>query len=44
MSDGYGAKLLSDPQNIKEMVLDVRNKIRDNYTVSVKIRLLDEIK
>lgn len=44
MNEGYGAELLSNPQLIKEMVQQVRNSISKPFTVSVKIRVQDDIK
>lgn len=42
MKDGYGAQLLTQPETIRDMVRQVRNRVSDRYSVSVKIRLLDE--
>ncbi|KAH0560163.1 tRNA-dihydrouridine(20a/20b) synthase [NAD(P)+]-like [Cotesia glomerata] len=44
MSDGYGARLLENPQLVKDLVLQVRNRIPAPFTVSVKIRLLNDVK
>ncbi|XP_014261191.1 tRNA-dihydrouridine(20a/20b) synthase [NAD(P)+]-like [Cimex lectularius] len=44
MSDGYGAHLLSKPQLIKEMIMGIRNKISKPFSVSVKIRIMDDIR
>ncbi|XP_057332137.1 tRNA-dihydrouridine(20a/20b) synthase [NAD(P)+]-like [Microplitis mediator] len=43
MSDGYGAKLLENPQLVKDLISQVRNRIPKPFTVSVKIRLLNDI-
>ncbi|KAE8742126.1 hypothetical protein FOCC_FOCC012333 [Frankliniella occidentalis] len=42
MKEGYGAHLLTKPETIHDMVRQVRNRVSDNYSVSVKIRLLEE--
>ncbi|CAH1395960.1 unnamed protein product [Nezara viridula] len=44
MNEGYGAELLSNPQLIKEMIQQVRNSIPKPFTVSVKMRIKDDIK
>lgn len=44
MKDGYGASLLTRPQLVKDLVYQVRNRIRQPFTVSIKIRLLKEIR
>lgn len=44
MKDGYGADLLTKPQLVKDLVSQVRNRTRAPFTVSVKIRLLKEIR
>ena len=44
MKDGYGAELLSKPQFIADMVQQVRNKIPNPFTVSVKIRLKENMR
>ncbi|XP_015524197.1 tRNA-dihydrouridine(20a/20b) synthase [NAD(P)+]-like isoform X1 [Neodiprion pinetum] len=43
IKDGYGVDLLTKPQLVKDLVLQVRNRIPHPFTVSVKIRLLKEI-
>ncbi|XP_014213929.1 tRNA-dihydrouridine(20a/20b) synthase [NAD(P)+]-like [Copidosoma floridanum] len=43
MKDGYGADLLTKPQLVKDMVYQVRNRIPQPFTVSVKIRLLKDL-
>lgn len=43
IKDGYGSYLLDKPQLIKDLVLTVRNRIPQPFTVSVKIRLLNDI-
>ncbi|XP_001608232.1 tRNA-dihydrouridine(20a/20b) synthase [NAD(P)+]-like [Nasonia vitripennis] len=44
LKDGYGADLLTKPQLVKELVSNVRNRIPKPFTVSVKIRILKDIK
>lgn len=44
LKDGYGADLLTKPQLVKELVSTVRNRIPKPFTVSVKIRILKDIK
>lgn len=44
MKDGYGAHLLKEPHIIKDLIYQVRNHIPKPFTVSVKIRLLKNIK
>ncbi|KAK6617546.1 hypothetical protein RUM44_005134 [Polyplax serrata] len=44
MKMGLGAHLLSEPETIKNIVLNVRNQIFADYSVSVKIRLLNNAK
>ncbi|KAL7298398.1 hypothetical protein TKK_0008594 [Trichogramma kaykai] len=44
MNDGYGADLLSKPQLVKDLIQQVRNRIPKPFTVSVKIRLLKDMK
>ncbi|XP_043289064.1 tRNA-dihydrouridine(20a/20b) synthase [NAD(P)+]-like isoform X2 [Venturia canescens] len=44
MKSGYGCDLLTKPQLVKDMVMQVRNRIPGSFTVSVKIRLLDNIR
>ncbi|XP_014663868.1 PREDICTED: tRNA-dihydrouridine(20a/20b) synthase [NAD(P)+]-like isoform X2 [Priapulus caudatus] len=45
MADGYGAHLLSDPELIKDMVVQSRSRISDeSFTVSIKIRLHQNIR
>ena len=41
---GIGAILLSDPETIKNIVLNTRNQISKDYSVSVKLRLLNDTK
>ncbi|XP_044005771.1 tRNA-dihydrouridine(20a/20b) synthase [NAD(P)+]-like [Aphidius gifuensis] len=43
IKDGYGVDLLSKPELIRDLVLQVRNKIKSPFTVSVKIRILKDI-
>lgn len=44
IKDGYGVDLLTKPQLVKDLVLQVRNRIPHPFTVSVKIRLLKDIR
>lgn len=44
LKDGYGADLLTKPQLVKDLVSQVRNRIPKPFTVSVKIRILKDIK
>jgi len=45
MQEGYGAKLLTDPQLLKDMVLQTRNRISDEeFSISVKIRILGDLR
>ena len=44
MKEGYGANLLSKPQLIKDLIYQVRSHIPNPFTVSVKIRILKDIK
>lgn len=44
MKEGYGAHLLKEPQVIKDLINQVRNHIPKPFTVSVKIRLLKNLK
>lgn len=44
MKIGIGAQLLSEPETIRDIVLNVKNQISCNYSVSVKLRLLNDIK
>lgn len=44
MKEGYGANLLSKPELIKDLMYQVRNRIPNPFTVSVKIRILKDIK
>ncbi|XP_034941488.1 tRNA-dihydrouridine(20a/20b) synthase [NAD(P)+]-like [Chelonus insularis] len=44
MHDGYGASLLEKPELVKDLVRQVKNRISAPFTVSVKIRLLKDIK
>lgn len=44
LKDGYGADLLSKPHLVKDLIYQVRNQIPKPYTVSVKIRILKDIK
>ncbi|XP_041976340.1 tRNA-dihydrouridine(20a/20b) synthase [NAD(P)+]-like [Aricia agestis] len=44
MKDGYGCSLLSKPDIIQDLVLGVRNNLPSHFSVSVKIRILQDIK
>ncbi|XP_066586713.1 tRNA-dihydrouridine(20a/20b) synthase [NAD(P)+]-like isoform X2 [Prorops nasuta] len=44
MKDGYGADLLKKPELVRDLVHQVRNRISRPFTISVKIRLLKDIK
>ena len=46
MQDGYGACLLQKPQLLAEMISAAKSRVHDsdNFTVSIKIRLHDDIK
>ncbi|XP_014363359.2 tRNA-dihydrouridine(20a/20b) synthase [NAD(P)+]-like [Papilio machaon] len=44
MKDGYGCALLSKPEVIHELVKSIKNSLPTNFSVSVKIRILDELK
>ncbi|KAF6201706.1 hypothetical protein GE061_004101 [Apolygus lucorum] len=44
MQDGYGAHLLTQPQTIKDIVSQTRNRIPSPFTVSVKIRIFDDVR
>ncbi|KAJ9586026.1 hypothetical protein L9F63_020323 [Diploptera punctata] len=42
MKEGYGAHLLDKPHLIRDLVLQVRNRIPGPFTVSVKIRIVEK--
>jgi len=44
MKEGYGADLLRKPELVSDLVYQVRNHISRPFTVSVKIRLLQDIR
>lgn len=44
IKDGYGVDLLTKPELVRDLVLQVRNRIPRPFTVSVKIRLLKDIR
>lgn len=44
MKDGYGCALLSKPEIIYNLVKGVRNALPSSFSVSVKIRLLKELR
>ncbi|KAF9415012.1 hypothetical protein HW555_007279 [Spodoptera exigua] len=43
MKDGYGCALLSKPELIHDLVKGIRNNLPNNFSVSVKIRILKEL-
>ncbi|KAK9512957.1 hypothetical protein O3M35_001257 [Rhynocoris fuscipes] len=43
MQEGYGAAMLKKSELIRDMVRQVKNRIRPDFTVSVKVRLLDTV-
>ncbi|XP_063621444.1 tRNA-dihydrouridine(20a/20b) synthase [NAD(P)+]-like [Cydia splendana] len=44
MKDGYGCALLSKPDIVHSIVREVKNKIPENFSMSVKIRILKDLK
>ncbi|EEC04513.1 tRNA-dihydrouridine synthase, putative [Ixodes scapularis] len=45
MAEGYGAHLLSDPELVRDMVHQTRNRLSDpGFTVSVKIRICEDMR
>ncbi|XP_046681758.1 tRNA-dihydrouridine(20a/20b) synthase [NAD(P)+]-like isoform X1 [Homalodisca vitripennis] len=44
MKEGYGSALLQKPELIRDLVLQLRNQIPKPFSVSVKIRLLNELR
>ncbi|XP_059059781.1 tRNA-dihydrouridine(20a/20b) synthase [NAD(P)+]-like isoform X2 [Achroia grisella] len=44
MKDGYGCALLSNTQTIYDLMKGIRNCLPNDFTVSVKIRILKELK
>lgn len=42
--DGYGCALLSKPEVVHDMVKEVRNSLPSDFSISVKIRILEDIK
>lgn len=44
MKDGYGCALLSTPELVHDLLRSVRNKFPSTFSVSVKIRILQELK
>ncbi|XP_045764781.1 tRNA-dihydrouridine(20a/20b) synthase [NAD(P)+]-like isoform X1 [Maniola jurtina] len=44
MKDGYGCALLSKPELVHNLLRTVRNNFPQNFTVSVKVRILQEVK
>lgn len=45
MAEGYGAHLLSDPELVRDMVHQTRNRLSDpDFTVSVKIRICEDVR
>lgn len=43
IKEGYGADMLKKPDLVKDLIYQVRNRIPNPFTVSVKIRLLKDI-
>lgn len=44
IKDGYGCGLLTEPDIIHSLVRNFKNHLPDSYTISVKIRLLKDLK
>jgi len=44
VNDGYGVDLLRKPHLIRDLVLQVKNRIPGPYTVSVKLRILEDLR
>jgi tRNA-dihydrouridine synthase len=44
MSAGYGACLLKKPDLLADMVRHVKSRVPDDFTVSVKIRLHNDLR
>lgn len=44
MKDGYGCSLLNKPQVIYDLVRGIRNNLPNNFSVSVKIRILKDLR
>ncbi|XP_075970574.1 dihydrouridine synthase 4 [Anticarsia gemmatalis] len=44
MKDGYGCALLSKPEVIHDLVRGIKNNLPNDFSVSVKIRILKEFK
>ncbi|XP_046143205.1 tRNA-dihydrouridine(20a/20b) synthase [NAD(P)+]-like isoform X2 [Osmia bicornis bicornis] len=44
LKEGYGADLLKKPDLVKDLIYQTRNRIPNPFTVSVKIRLLKDIR
>ncbi|XP_049865943.1 tRNA-dihydrouridine(20a/20b) synthase [NAD(P)+]-like [Pectinophora gossypiella] len=44
MKDGYGCALLSKPEMIQELVKGVRSALPNSFSVSVKVRILKDLK
>lgn len=44
MKDGYGCALLSKPEVIYDLVKGIRNSLPNSFSVSVKIRILKDLK
>lgn len=44
MKDGYGCALLSQPELIHDLLRTIKNNFPSNFSVSVKIRILQELK
>lgn len=44
VNDGYGVDLLRKPHLIRDLVLQVKNRIPGPYTVSVKLRIMEDLR
>lgn len=46
LEKGYGAQLLDQPQLVRDMVLQTKNRLSggENFSISTKIRLLDDLR
>ncbi|CAK1604214.1 unnamed protein product [Parnassius mnemosyne] len=44
MKDGYGCALLYKPEVVYELVKGIKNNLPTNFSISVKLRILDDLK
>ncbi|XP_069693410.1 tRNA-dihydrouridine(20a/20b) synthase [NAD(P)+]-like isoform X2 [Periplaneta americana] len=44
MNEGYGASLLKKPHLIRDIILQVKNRIPGPFTVSVKLRIMENLR